>query len=82
MKKLPPKEGGCIIFASQDFRNDYSQKELFALACWCQITTEGDRHLLFSYGPLEELVEAVEVYKIAKEVVEIASFSVLGEYHI
>ena len=64
---IPPiREGNTLI-------------ELNSFERWCQITTEGDIHLLFSYGTLEEPVNPEEVEEMAEKVVDIADLEVLGE---
>ena len=54
MNKIRKKEAGCIIFTHQDFRDCDALIELYTIEIWCQITSEVDRHLLLSYGTLEE----------------------------
>ena len=61
MKKIRKKEVGCIILTYQDFHNGGALIELYTLERWCQISTEGDRHILFSDGTLEERVKTEEV---------------------
>ena len=66
MKKIRKKEAGCIVFTRQDFRGGNALIGLCALERWCQITTEGDRHILFRDGPLEERAEPAEVEEMAE----------------
>ena len=79
MKKIRQKGAECIIFTHQDFPDGGALIKLYAIEQRCRITTEGDRHLFFSDGPVEERVEVVEVEEMAEEVVELANLTVLGE---
>ena len=77
--KTHKKDAGCIIFNHQDIQNGDTPIELYTLEKWCQIITEGDIHLLFSDGPLEEIVEATEMEQMSAEVVELKKLAVLGK---
>ena len=50
--KISQKEVGCIILTRQDFHNDDSPIDIYALDIRRLITTEGSRNLLFSDGSL------------------------------
>ena len=65
------KRQNVSFFTHQEFRDGDTPIKIYALAPWCQITTEDARHLFFSDGPVYERTETAKAEDISEEVVEI-----------